>query len=71
MGWTACVCFTDANRSQGGKRLPEGDHPARRGGGRRTGAGKVRLMVLGKMGPPAGPNSKTIRSWLLDVFLTS
>lgn len=34
-------------KKRGGKRVPEGDHPGRGGGGRRTGRGKVRLMMLG------------------------
>lgn len=46
---TVCmrVCFIEAKGCRGGKRVPEGDHPGRRGGGRRTGRGKVRLMMLG------------------------
>lgn len=51
----ACVLY---RRSQGGKRVPEGDHPGRKGGGRRTGRGKVRLMMLGKTSAPAGPDFK-------------
>lgn len=55
----ACVCMLyRSTRSQGGKRVPEGDHPGRSGGGRRTGRGKVRLMMLGKTSAPAGPDFK-------------
>lgn len=53
----ACVLYR-STRSQGGKRVPEGDHPGRKGGGRRTGRGKVRLMMLGKTSAPAGPDFK-------------
>lgn len=52
------VHFTDAERSQGGKRVPEGAHPGRSRKGRRTGGGKVRLMMPGKTSSPAAPHFK-------------
>lgn len=41
------VVFYRGQKSRGGKRVPEGDHPGRSGGGRRTSWGKVRLMTPG------------------------
>lgn len=61
------VVFYRSEKSRGGKRVPEGDHPGRGGGGRRTSWGKVRLMMLGKRVLLLAQTLKTagVSYWLL------